>query len=144
MQAWVSEPLSHSEPGRDTQPHCLWQRMVGGDPRGIAKDDVGRDLQCPNLRNDVIIEVPAREKKLDRVRTPKTHPKAHQTLRTALCPSAHPLQSLLAHRGSEVLGHLYKDNRFRWDPGSAPLPSPRSNHPQVPVLSLSEGQLVPR
>lgn len=32
-----------------------------GDPRGVAKDDVGRHLQRPDLREDVIIEVPARE-----------------------------------------------------------------------------------
>lgn len=119
---------------------------MGGDPRGIAKDDVGRDLQHPNLRDDVIIEVPAREEKLDRERTcapTKTHPKAHQTLRAALCPSAHPLQRVLAHRGSEVLGHLDKDSGFRWDPGGAPLPAPRSHHQQAPVLALPEWQLVP-
>lgn len=139
-----SVPLLHPEPGRDTQPHCLCQGMVGGDPRGIAKDDVGCDFQRPNLRNDIIIEVPAREEKLDRVRTPKTHPKAHQTLRAALCPSAHPLQCSLAHRGSEILGHLDKDNGVRWDPVGAPLPSPGSHHPQVPVLALPEWQLVPR
>lgn len=43
----------------------------------------------------------------------KTHPKAYETWRAALCPSAHPLQHLLAHRGSEVLGNLHKDNGFR-------------------------------
>lgn len=78
MQAWGSEPLPRPEPGRETQPRCLCQGMVGGDPRGIAKDDVGRDLQRPNLRDDVVVEVPAREEKLDRVRTcppPKPTPK---------------------------------------------------------------------
>ena len=35
-----------------------------GDPRGIAEDNVGRHLQRPNLREDVVIEVPAREELL--------------------------------------------------------------------------------
>lgn len=37
--------------------------VVGEYSRGIAKDNVGCDFQCPNLRNYVIIEVPAREEK---------------------------------------------------------------------------------
>lgn len=38
-----------------------------GDPRGVTEDDVGRHLQRPNLRDDVVIEVPAREELLGAV-----------------------------------------------------------------------------
>lgn len=35
-----------------------------GDPRGVAEDDVGRHFQRPDLREDVIIEVPVRKELL--------------------------------------------------------------------------------
>lgn len=53
----LAQPLQH-QGWRDTG-----MGVVGEYSRGIAKDNVGCDFQCPNLRNYVIIEVPAREEK---------------------------------------------------------------------------------
>lgn len=79
--------------GRRLSPTAHAGRWRRGDPRGVAEDDVGRDLQRPNLWDDVVVEVPAREVLLGRGRIchlAKTHPKAPQTAGAAPCPSAHP------------------------------------------------------
>lgn len=90
-----------SQGGRLSPTACArgWR---GGDPRGIAEDDVGCDLQRPDLWDDVIVEVPAREVLLGRAGTChplKTHPKAPQTPGAAPCPSAHPSWHMPAQLG---------------------------------------------
>lgn len=97
-----------AEPRPCSEPRCPCWGWRGGDARGVAEDDVGRDLQRPDLRDDVVVEVPAREVLLGRAGSccpPRAHLKAPQTLGLPRAP-------LPAHRGicwlncgSEALGH---------------------------------------
>lgn len=113
-----------------------------GDPRGVAEDDVGRDLQRTDLRDDVIVEVPTREVLLGRAGTrcsPKTCPEAPQSLGAAPCPSPHPLWHLPAQLGQRCFGASRQSQGVWMGSRGRPTPLPQEPAPTGTLVLGSPG-----